>query len=494
MKELENTPRLPLSTTQADSHGKIVRLPLAALAGGTIHPGNTDSRPTRRSLWYALYFPQLADLPTEQQDKYLHELAALAENLSSTVSLHAQALVFELRSSLKYFGGINAVHARLGELIRPQLSVWQLPEKFLYAASPTVTGSLLLARAGGNTLVYRKDNLRSALGRLPTAVLDLDREQGRRLHNMGVRYLRDIWRLPTDGLRKRFGSNFVNRLNKALGKAPEPTHNYQPPPAFITSYDLPHEVENLLRLLPVVDELVAQLCDFLRRRDLSTSQIQCSLLHEQQSPTLITIGLRQPSRQREHLMLLLETHFNKLSLPAAVIALKLEVKKFDAFMTDSAELLSEGRPAAIQYSDDRLSQFMEQLQARLGEHCLKTVHSIAEHCPEYSSAQEDCYYSHGSKSRATAALSRSDLPRVTHQPRPFWLLAEPRQLVVRDGSLYYHRAIQILSGPERIETRWWSGSDQRRDYYVATEERGGRLWIYHEKTAAQRWFLHGLFA
>ncbi len=177
---------------------------------------------------------ELESIPVEQQDKYLHGLAALAGNLSSTVSFHTQALVFELRSSLKYFGGINAVHARLGELICPQLKIWQLPEKFLYAASPTVTGSLLLARAGCNTLVYRKENLRSALGRLPTAVLDLDREQGRRLHNMGLRYLRDIWHLPTDGLRKRFGSNFVNQLARALGQTPEPTNNYQPPPAFTT--------------------------------------------------------------------------------------------------------------------------------------------------------------------------------------------------------------------------------------------------------------------
>ncbi len=98
-------------------------------------------------------------------------------------------------------------------LIEKQLQQWDLADDFFYAASPTVSGSLLLARSGNNVLVYRQENLRSALGQLSTDVLDLNKEQRRRLLNMGIRYLRDIWRLPSDGLRKRFGSNFVNQLN-----------------------------------------------------------------------------------------------------------------------------------------------------------------------------------------------------------------------------------------------------------------------------------------
>ena len=36
----------------------------------------------------------------------------------------------------------------------------------------------------------------------------------------------------------------------------------------------------------------------------------------------------------------------------------------------------------------------------------------------------------------------------------------------------------MLAGPERIESGWWDGADVQRDYYVASDPRGARLWIY----------------
>jgi len=349
----------------------------------------TPLRKPGATLWYAAYFPQLATCPEPQQQKILNALAALALDVSATVSFHPLALVCEIRSSLNYFGGIDAIHDKLKQSVCRQLLESGLPDTFLYAASPTVSGSLLLARSGQNVLVYQKNNLRSALGQLPTSVLELNREQSRRLYNMGIRYLRDIWRLPGDGLRKRFGSEFINLLNKALGIAPEPTRNYLPPPAFASCFDLPFEVDNLNSLLPVTDEMLAQLCDFLRRRDLSVSQLTFSLLHEKRECTSVSLGLRQASRNRGHLLMLLETHFSSLSIPAPVIAIKLDVEKFDAFMGHSDELLLADKLTANAYNDTHLSQFIEQLHARLGDHHVKSIASIADHCPEYACAQQD---------------------------------------------------------------------------------------------------------
>ncbi|PCJ25748.1 MAG: hypothetical protein COA96_06900 [SAR86 cluster bacterium] len=441
------------------------------------------------NLWYALYFPQLAELGTVQQKKHLNELAGLMQCVSSTISFHPLALICEIRSSLKYFTSIDVIHNKLQQSLKTQLEEWGLVSDFLYAASPTITGSLLLARSGHNTLVYQKDNLRSALGELPTEVLELDKEQNRRLHNMGIRYLKDIWRLPSDGLRKRFGSSFVNQLSKALGKAPEPTINYLPPPAFNTAYELPYEIENLDRLLPIADEMLAQLCDFLQRRDLSTSHLLFSLSHEKRSPTKVEIGLRQSSRSQKHLMLLLETHFNKLIIPAPIIAIKIDVRNFDAFFGYSDSLLEKSEPATRQYNDSNLDRFIEQLQARLGENHVKGIDSVAEHCPEHASQLFDL------DNLSEIKENRNKIPeRITENLRPFWLLQNPVQLTLRKGRLYHRRRISIVSGPERIETYWWSGVNVRRDYYVAREANGSRLWIYREKTAEKNWYLHGVFS
>lgn len=445
---------------------------------------NKQKQPS--SLWYALYFPQLAELTESQQKEHLNRLAGLVQQISATVSLHPLALLCEVRSSLKYFGGIDAIHDKLKSSISAGLREQGLSEEFLYAASPTITGSLLLARSGHNTLVYQKSNLRSALGQLPSAVLQLDKEPSRRLHNMGVRYLKDIWRLPNDGLRKRFGSTFVNQLNKALGKLPEPIQNYLPPPAFTTSYELPYELDQLERLMPVADELLTQLCDYLRQRDLSTSLLLFSLLHEKRDSTEIVIGLRQPSRSQEHLMLLLETHIDNLTIPAPVTAVKIEVKKFDVFIGQSDSLIEEAKPANAQYYDHKLNQLMDKLQARLGGRRIKAISNKAEHCPEHASQQLDHLADNGG--------SQSKNSQVASNTRPFWLLPEPQKLAIRRGQLYHRRPISIVNGPERIESHWWSGTDVCRDYYVARDQNGSRLWIYRERTGERNWFLHGFFA
>jgi protein ImuB len=488
VEDPDSSKQLPLLAHSA----RIVALPRPVARVAAVVPESAAPVTTLKaspSLWYALVFPQLAEQTPSRQQQILEQLAGLAQAVSATISFHPHALVCEVRSSLNYFGGIEVIHDRIKSTLSEQLIACGLSGDFLYSASPTVSGSLLLARSGQNCLVYRHENLRSALGQLPTSVLELNKEQNRRLYNMGIRYLRDIWRLPGDGLRKRFGSDFVNLLHKALGSAPEPTRNYLPPPAFLTSYDLPYEVELVERILPVADEMLAQLCDFLRRRDLSASHLVFSLSHEKRSSTKIAIGLRQPSRSREHLSMLLETHIANLSVPAPIVAVSLEVKKFDAFMSHSDHLLLDNGAVKPGYTDRHLDTFIEQLQARLGGNPVKSIATVAEHCPEYACEQRD-YNESGTR----GGIRRTADNPVASNPRPLWLLSEPVQLVVRNGKLYHRKPITLVNGPERIETRWWSDGDIRRDYYVAREDNGSRLWIFREKTGAQHWYLHGFFA
>ncbi len=483
MKKPELTLPLPLTAPEAATRGQVVRMPGRAMVP---LPEKAQRNPSR-SLWYALHLPQLAELPERLQQQRLEQLAVLATGVSSRVSFHPCSLVFEIRSSLRYFGGIDKLHETLAPRVSRRLRNWQLPEQFHYAAAPTVTGTLLLARGGHNQLVYRRDNLRSALGRLSTDVLELSREQRRRLYNMGVRHLRDLWRLPDEGLRKRFGSEFIDQLHKAVGKRPEPQRYYQPPPAFSCSYDLPCEVENSSLLLPVVEEFLAQLVDFLRRRDLSASRLVLSLVHERQADTRVTLGLRQPSRCQQQLLQLLQIHLDNLSVPAPVVTVRMRVERFDAHPGESGQLLPEGkydRPSQADSRGDSLDLLLEQLQARLGERHIHRIGNVAEHCPEYATLQLDPLHD-----------SRSAGCRQTPgNPRPFWLLPTPQPLRIKGGRLYHRRPVSIISGPERIETRWWSGTDVRRDYYVAREESGSRLWIYREKTGGRNWYLHGIFA
>jgi protein ImuB len=78
--------------------------------------------------------------------------------------------------------------------------------------------------------------------------------------------------------------------------------------------------------------------------------------------------------------------------------------------------------------------------------------------------------------------------------RPFWLLENPVQLILRNGKLYHDQVITLISGPERVETYWWSGQEIQRNYYIARKVSGSRLWIFRECEGKRNWYLHGYFA
>jgi protein ImuB len=82
--------------------------------------------------------------------------------------------------------------------------------------------------------------------------------------------------------------------------------------------------------------------------------------------------------------------------------------------------------------------------------------------------------------------------------RPLWLLAEPQPLDGGDRPRY-QGALELEEGPECIESGWWDGKDIARDYYIARNASGARLWVFrerrrrHDNGVAGGWFLHGVF-
>ena len=220
--------------------------------------------------------------------------------------------------------------------------------------------------------------------------------------------------------------------------------------------------------------------------------LHMALVHEQQGRTEVEIMLRQPSRSYGHLQLLLETRLNAVVLPAPVIAMRLRVTQFAPFSSHNATLSGVPGPQEPNADLNDLLPLLEQLQARLGNRAVRSIHCQDEHCPEQ------------------AGLDRpfgERMPTVIVPPsganedaeRPCWLLAKPIPLRQEAGRLFYYSSLRLLSGPERIETHWWSPQEIQRDYYVARNRQGMRLWIFHERQAssqhqARGWFLHGIFA
>jgi protein ImuB len=74
------------------------------------------------------------------------------------------------------------------------------------------------------------------------------------------------------------------------------------------------------------------------------------------------------------------------------------------------------------------------------------------------------------------------------------MLPEPAPLA-DDGTYPIHQGcrLQLIDGPERLETGWWDEDGIARDYYTAADSGGRRLWVFRNRARASSWYLHGYF-
>ena len=432
----------------------------------------TRSESKRSDLWLALDLPQLRELDSSELHKRLELLATSALKLSSQVSIRPPcSLLIEIAGSIRYFGGLKLLIEQLENIFR---NTWHY--HYHFAIAPTPEASLLLAHAGEKKIVHDIAELRSSLGHISIRLLPVDQKSLRQLEKIGVTVLRDLWRLPAAALRRRFGTDLVEYLDRVIGKSPSLLPLHQAPACFQASYDITHEIEEYDLLLPYADTLLNELCDFLRSIDMYTNQFFFYFQHRKIIPTTIDISLRQALRNASHLMMLLETSLQNKKLPAPVIALKLIATTLHPYTSKTHELFPGTGENDYQTGD--IDTLFEQLQARLGENKLKPVYLCADHRPERAH-----------RNFHPQVQSVSAIPKV----RPFWLLPNPRQLLKKDSRLYYKSPLQFRLGPERIESGWWDNFDIRRDYYVVLDKKAGSLWIYHDLKNRKSWYLHGLF-
>ena len=54
--------------------------------------------------------------------------------------------------------------------------------------------------------------------------------------------------------------------------------------------------------------------------------------------------------------------------------------------------------------------------------------------------------------------------------------------------------VAIVRGPERLESGWWDGDDQKRDYYVLRLANGQLAWAFCPVGQQGPWTLQGWFA
>jgi protein ImuB len=223
----------------------------------------------------------------------LEGLAQWAGQFTSQLSLKPpRGLLLEVGGSLRLFGG----GAALQETVRQGLTA--LGHRARLVQAPTPKGALLLARSGREGVLTSTDELRAALHPLPLGALPLRREQRAALRGMGVDTLGALLRLPTAGLGRRLGREFLCFLERLLGTLPDPQPPFVPPPHFAATLELVTEVTQAPALLFAGRRLLLALGGYLTARQLGVQRLAWRLEHAAGEASRFDLGTLHPEGGR----------------------------------------------------------------------------------------------------------------------------------------------------------------------------------------------------
>ena len=474
--------------------------------------------------------------------------AALA--FTPAVVLHdAQTVLLDVHSTLRLFGGAAALQRQLLLALAP------LGHQLQTAAAPTALGAALLAqwfpRRGVDlataapaaakqaiatpalanravaalatpdlttldlttldlTLGPHSTNLQALqalLVQAPVWLLGPGREHGEALQGMGLHTLSDLLTLPRSGLARRFGQELLNELDRALGLQADPRTWVELPATFDARLELFARADTTDQVLHGASVLLARLVAWAQARQARVAAFTLRMLHEKARhaappATELRVELAEPALDAAHLQGLLRERLGRLELIAPTLDLQLHCSHLVAGHAPNGELFPTRASETL-----GLTRLLERLRARLGDEQVLRLVAVADHRPECASrwvpAVGPVVDSATGSSAASSAAARVDPGLPLH--RPAWLLSEPLPLAERDAMPWWQgRALQLVSGPERIETGWWDDASVARDYFIARAEDGCLVWVYRSRLPAApgvlgragepTWHLQGLFA
>lgn len=445
------------------------------------------------------------------------ELDAIDTPPLPTASPALVGVRLEVQSCLRLHGGlprlIERLRAALAELGHRRVRI---------ASAPTAPGAALLA-------AWRKDladgphssdaaALQALLDQVPLALLAAARPHGEALQSMGLQRLGDLQALPRAGLARRFGPELLAEIDAARGRgrSHEAQRWLRLPAQFTARLELHTRADSSAQMLPAAGRLLAQLLAWARARQVGVARFTLELHHEPRhraddsTPpcTRLAIAPAQPGTDAAHLTRLLTERLERLLLPAPALELSLHCRSVVAAAPPSGELFLDAQASAASRQQG-LARLVERLQARLGREQVQCFAAVADHRPEQGTRWEAADPRRvavqpppGISVNAGANTSTQASTQTNMPTQPIWLLPQPQRLDDgEDRPRHQGRPLQLLAGPERLETGWWDGALALRDYFIARADDGALLWVFRSRggsgssddAAAEGWFLQGWF-
>jgi protein ImuB len=297
--------------------------------------------------------------------------------------------------------------------------------------------------------------------------------------------------MPKSALRRRFGVQFIRRLNQALGLEEEMIIPVQPVELYQERLQCLEPIVTATGIEIALQRLLETLCARLQKEQKGLRTAYFKGYRIDGKIEQVEIGTHRPSNNANHLFKLFEDKIMTIEPALGIELFVLEAPKIE----DHSPVQEKLWKGTCGLEDIRLSELIDRLAGRIGADNIHRYVPDEHYWPERSIKPVG---SLNEEINTTWKIDKLRPPRLLSNPEPIQVTAPildyPPMLFRYRQKL--HKIIKA-DGPERIEQEWWLQQGQHRDYYAVEDEEGCRYWLFrlgHYDDKSYQWFIHGFFA
>jgi protein ImuB len=359
------------------------------------------------------------------------------------------------------------------------------------AMSDTVGAAWAIARYGQITSIIEKGKHSAAILPLPPSSLRIDPEIAERLDKLGLNSISHLIGMPRNALRRRFGQQILDQLDKAIGAREEGIIPVQPIEPYMERLPCLEPILTATGIEIALKRLLDSISERLKKeqKGIRIARLICYRVDGKKCE--IEIGTNRPSLNTVHLFKLFEIKLQTIEPALGIELFVLEAPKVQDLNPKQEKLWTDEGGLY----DPSLSELIDRIANRVGAKNIHRYLPAQHHWPERSIKE------------AASITESPEVPWRSHRPRPIQLFQVPEPIGVAapipdyPPMLFRYKGlvhnIRKADGPERIETEWWLQEGQHRDYYSVEDDQGNRYWIFREGHYAgqnsYQWFIHGVF-
>jgi protein ImuB len=330
-----------------------------------------------------------------------------------------------------------------------------------------------------------------ALMNLPPEALRLEVESIERLHKLGLHQVKQFIGMPRASLRRRFGPQFLQRLDMAIGQEMEMIDPVVPIEPYQERLPCLEPIVTATGIEIALKELLNTLCLRLQQEQKGLRKGAFKCYRVDGKLIQVDIGTNRPSHHVSHLFKLFELKLSSIEPALGIELFTLEASNVEDHLSQQEKMWESNGGL----SDMRVSELLDRLAVKIGKQSINRYLADEHYWPERSLRQ------------AKSLLEEPTSEWRSDKPRPLQLLKNPEEIEVTAPIPDYppmlfrykekvHKIVHA-DGPERIEQEWWLQQGQHRDYYYVEDENGSRYWLFrlgHYHDESYQWYIHGFFA